>query len=140
MPPPSLAILINTLLCFNASAFCFQEAGRTYGIAPALLKAIAQAESNLDPSAIHHNSNGTVDAGLMQINSIWADKLGPTWNYLFAPCTNVMVGAWILHQCIDDYCYTYAWQAIGCYHSRTPSRRNAYATRIDIILQEGGTP
>ncbi|WP_245803925.1 lytic transglycosylase domain-containing protein [Geothermobacter hydrogeniphilus] len=95
---------------------------------------MAKAESNFGSAAPNHNRNGTVDIGLMQINSIWLDQLGPTWDYLFDPCTNIMTGAWILSRCIQDYSYT--WRAVGCYHSRTPTRRDAYAAHIAAILRE----
>jgi len=127
-----------TLLHTSSYAFCFQEAGQRYGISPLLLKAMAKAESALNPTATNHNRNGTVDIGLMQINSIWADQLGPTWDRLFDPCTNVMVGAWILSQCIQDYGST--WQAVGCYHSRTPAKRDAYAARIAHIFKAERQP
>ncbi len=126
-------ILCFILLPAHTHAFCFQHAGLRYGISPHLLKAIAKAESNLNPIAMNHNSNGTVDVGLMQINSIWADQLGPTWDRLSDPCTNVMVGAWILSRCIKDY--GSSWQAVGCYHSRTPAKRDAYAARIAQIYK-----
>lgn len=132
----SIFLLLLTLLPLPAHAFCFQEAGQRYAVSPWLLWAIAKAESNLDPSAIHKNRNGTIDVGLMQINSIWADQLGKTWDNLGDPCTNVMAGAWILSQCNQDYGYT--WKAVGCYHSRTPSRRDAYAARIAAILERAG--
>jgi len=133
----ALTIFFWAFLCSPSQAFCFQTAGQTYAISPHLIRAIAQAESNLNPSATHHNHNGTVDVGLMQINSVWKDRLGPTWDHLYDPCTNVMVGAWILRQCIDDYGYT--WKAAGCYHSRTPEKRDTYAARIAAILQQGET-
>ena len=131
-------VLCFTLLSTFTHASCFQEAGQQYGVSPDLLRAIAKAESNLNPSATNYNNNGTVDIGLMQINSIWANQLGSTWDYLFDPCTNVMAGAWILSQCIHDYGYN--WQAVGCYHSRTPARRDAYAAKIAHILKMGGYP
>ena len=126
-------ILCFMLLPVHTHAFCFQQAGLRYGISPHLLKAIAKAESKLNPTATNHNRNGTVDVGLMQINSIWADQLGPTWNRLFDPCTNVMVGAWILSRCIQDYGSN--WKAVGCYHSRIPAKRDAYAARIAQIYR-----
>lgn len=127
-----------TLLPAYTHAFCFQEAGQRYGVSQTLLRAIAKAESNLNPSATNHNSNGTVDVGLMQINSIWADQLGSIWNDLFNPCTNIMVGAWILSQCIHDYGSN--WQAVGCYHSRTPAKRDAYAARVAHIFKTETQP
>lgn len=129
-------LLLLAIFPFSAQGFCFQEAAQKYAVSPYLLWAIANAESSLDPSAIHRNSNGTVDIGLMQINSIWAEQLGKTWDRLNDPCTNVMAGAWILSQCFRDYGYT--WQAVGCYHSRTPTRRDAYASRIAAILERAG--
>lgn len=118
----------------SCSAFCFQEAGQRYKVSPWLLWSIAKTESAFDSSAINRNLNGTVDIGLMQINSIWAKQLGKTWDSLHDPCTNVMVGAWILSQCMQDY--GYSWKAVGCYHSRTPERRDAYALRIASILKQ----
>jgi hypothetical protein len=43
-----------------------------------------------------------------------------------------MVGAWVLSQCVRDYGYT--WPAVGCYNSRTPSKRDRYATKIARIV------
>lgn len=132
MRKPLLIVLTSLLTSFSAHAFCFQEAGERYAVSPWLLWAIAKTESSFNPVARHYNPNGSVDVGLMQINSIWADQLGATWSHLDDPCTNVMAGAWVLRQCVQVYGYT--WQAVGCYHSRTPARRDAYAARIAAIL------
>lgn len=118
-----------------AVAFCYEEAGTRYGISPNLLYAISKGESSFNPLAINYNSNGSYDFGLMQINSSWEPtlrKLGVPWDSLANPCTNVMVGAWVLSQCIQDYGYT--WSAVGCYNSRTPSKRDRYAARIARII------
>lgn len=115
-------------------AFCFDEAGERYGVSPFALWAITKAESDFNPGAVNYNKNGSIDVGLMQINSIHAKQLGKTWDHLFDPCTNVMTGAWVLRQCIDQYGNT--WEGIGCYNSRTPSIRNAYAARIAKIIQQ----
>lgn len=118
-----------------ADSFCYAEAGSRYGISPNLLYAISKGESSFNPVAINYNSNGSYDYGLMQINSSWEPKLrklGVPWDSLADPCTNVMVGAWVLSQCIQDYGYT--WSAVGCYNSRTPSKRDQYAARIARII------
>lgn len=117
-----------------AHAFCFAEAGDRYSVSPLALWAITKAESDFNPGAVNYNKNGSIDVGLMQINSIHAKQLGKTWDLLFDPCTNVMTGAWVLRQCIDQYGNT--WEGIGCYNSRTPSIRNAYAARIAKIIQQ----
>jgi soluble lytic murein transglycosylase-like protein len=121
----------------QAEAFCFENAGNKYGISPTLLHAISQRESSFNPAAINYNTNGSYDFGLMQINSSWEPslrKLGIPWNSLADPCTNVMVGAWVLSGCIRDYGYT--WPAVGCYNSRTPSKRDRYAEKIARIVRQ----
>lgn len=94
---------------------CFELAGSKYGISARLLKAIARAESGLDPTAINQNRDGSYDYGLMQINSRWSDVLSDDWIYITDPCYNVMVGAWVLRQCMERYGYT--WDAIACYNT-----------------------
>jgi len=129
-------LCISIGLANQAAAFCFEEAGYRYGISPHLLYAISKGESSFNPLAVNYNSNGTYDYGLMQINSSWEPalrKLGISWNNLSDPCTNVMVGAWVLSQCIQDYGYT--WSAVGCYNSRTPSKRDRYAARVARIVK-----
>lgn len=85
-----------------ARASCWEEAGASYGIEPALLKAIAWKESRGHPNAI-----GPVDPktghrayGLMQIYSVHLPllaKYGITKEQLFDACTSQKVGAWV-HQ------------------------------------------
>lgn len=137
-----IALMLSFLISIAQSAhaqssqtFCFEEAGKRYGIAPQLLWGIAKNESSLNPAAVNWNTNGTYDYGVMQINSSWEPslrKMGVPWQSLSDACTNVMAGAWILRQCIDDFGYN--WNAIGCYNSRTPSKRDAYARRVAMTL------
>lgn len=127
-------------LAMPASAACFQEAAARYPVSPQVLWAIAKHESNLNPAAINRNSNGTMDIGLMQINSIWLPQLsayGYTAERLLTDaCANVMAGAWILSQQVRRYGNT--WDAIGRYHSATPGRRHGYALAIHGILRKNG--
>lgn len=119
----------------TARAFCFQEAAARYNVAPELVWSISKHESGLNPAAINWNTDGSYDFGLMQINSIHADdlrKAGIAWESLADPCTNVMVGTWLLSQRIREYGYT--WKAIGAYHSKTPSKRDRYAQSIAKLL------
>src|SRR6185369_17868181 len=108
-----LAALLGTIVSSNgtANAFCYEEAGAMYGIAPRLLWTISKGESNFNPAAVNYNTNGSYDFGLMQINSSWAPtlrRIGIPWEALADPCTNVKVGAWVLAQCVQDYGYTWA--------------------------------
>jgi len=80
----------------------------------------------------------------MQINSRWQKVLGKRWQYVSNACYNVMVGAWILRQCIDRFGYT--WDAVACYHtgkglSRLKGKRKQraarYIARVRKILGVG---
>jgi len=123
------------LLPALAQAFCFEEAGRLYGVNPRLLQGIARVESGLNPSAINRNRNGTVDLGLMQINSFWLNTLGTSSRELIdKPCYNVMVGAWILSDCLDRHGKT--WKAIGCYNATSHDKRVNYSWKIYRELQK----
>lgn len=135
----SLPIYLLLLAAAN-SAFaesCWSSASERYGIHDTLLRAIALTESAMDSTAINHNTNGSVDVGLMQINSRWFPQLaemglqpGDLWN----PCTNIHVGAWILAGEIRRFGYT--WQAVGAYNAgpaltvAREQRRRKYAQRV----------
>lgn len=123
------------LLPRAAEAFCFEEAGETYGVPPGLLWAIAKVESNFNPAAVCYNRDGSYDYGVMQINSRWAGRLGPRlWNSLNDPCTNVKVGASILADCLGRYGYT--WEGIGCYNAVSLDKRAAYARHVITVIEQ----
>jgi hypothetical protein len=135
-----IAVLVVAVFLLAASgavaadSLCFDEAGAKYGINPLILRAIAKVESNFNPRAINWNRNGSYDFGVMQINSSWGYTLGREWwSTLGDPCTNIKAGAMILSACMDKYGYT--WEAIGCYNSRTPDKRDRYAMMVYKQLQ-----
>lgn len=120
------------------TAECWEEAGKYYNVDPRLLYTIAYVESGLNPNAVNDkNHDGTVDIGLMQINSFWLETL-KTFNIgtneLLDPCTNVAIGAWILRQSLDSF--DSYWEGVGAYNAgtgRTDDRyklRMAYANRV----------
>lgn len=130
-----LAALLLAGTAAHGEEYCFDEAGAAYGINPRILRAIAGVESNLAPRAINWNRNGTYDFGVMQINSSWESTLGRAWwNTLGDPCSNIKGGAMILAGCMKKYGYT--WEAIGCYNSRTPDKRDRYARLVFRKLRE----
>ena len=134
----TLLCLAEAMPCPAASlAECFMTAGQRYQVAPTLLQAMAATESDFDPLTRHVNQDGSVDVGIMQINSVWFPVLrqfgiGP--RTLWDPCYNIQVGAWILAGNIRRYGYT--WRAVGAYNAgtgadlETERRREAYARRI----------
>jgi len=115
---------------------CWQEAGSRYQIAPVLLYAIARTESALNPAASHRNRNGSIDIGLMQINSAWLPELaryGISEHDLWQPCTNIHVGAWVLAQKIKKL--GMSWDAVGAYNAATPYKRTHYAWKVYANLE-----
>lgn len=110
---------------------CRVHAAQIYDLPVELLEAIERTESGCDPYAVGVNRNKTVDLGRMQVNSSWLPKLegyGIGMPELLDRCTNVMVGAWILAQAVDEHGLN--WKAVGAYHSRNPKLANAYAWRV----------
>ena len=126
-----IVLLLGFLACALPAHACWQEAGNRYQIAPALLYAIARTESALNPAASHRNHDGSVDIGLMQINSAWLPQLarhGISARQLWDPCTNIHVGAWVLAQQISELGMT--WNAVGAYNASTPLKRTKYAWKV----------
>jgi soluble lytic murein transglycosylase-like protein len=116
----SLFVLLSFALDARART-CWEEAGSRYGVSPYLLHAIARVESDLNQRAVnasHRAISGTYDIGLMQINSSNLSALerhGIKEKDLYAPCTNIAVGAWILSQNFSRYGVT--WDAVGAYNA-----------------------
>lgn len=132
------AIIAVTITTGSAHAFCFDEAAAEYDVSAATLWGLAQVENKKgNPLAINWNTNGTYDFGVMQINSSWAETVGlERWSRLNDPCENVKVGAMILSKCLKQYGNT--WVGIGCYHSRTPSKRDSYIMKVYTTLNKAG--
>lgn len=57
-----------------------QNAGFS-GSSAQIIAAIAMAESSLNPSAQHTNSDGSIDRGILQINSRWHPEVSDTCAY-----------------------------------------------------------
>ncbi|MEO5358534.1 MAG: lytic transglycosylase domain-containing protein [Nitrospirae bacterium YQR-1] len=122
------------LLTGNGESFCFEEAGRSFGINPRLLYSIAEVESGLNQQARGININNTEDIGLMQVNSSWISKLSFDRERLFSDsCYNVRAGARILSGCINTYGYN--WKAVGCYNAVSTTKRIAYSWKIFNALK-----
>ena len=134
-----LTATLASALCAHPAAaanLCFEQAGARYGVSPLILQAIAQQESGMNPRALHRNSNGTRDIGIMQINSSW---LGFLARYrinetdLLDACTNIHVGAWILASNFQRM--GVSWEALGAYNAVSPDKRARYATQVIARLR-----
>lgn len=128
--------LLGLLYGASVQAFCWETVASRYDIEPELLQAIAGVESDYRPTALNHNSNGSRDIGLMQINSSHLPQLlsrGITEKRLLEePCLSIEVGASILAQLISRYGYN--WMAIGSYNAGPGKNRGSarlrYAQRV----------
>lgn len=142
--------IASLIFAVSGSAFaqsCWKSASERYAIHVSILHAIARTESAMKPEAINRNINGSVDVGLMQINSRWFPQLaemgiqpGDLWN----SCTNIHVGAWVLAGYIRQF--GYGWRAIGAYNAGPSSKasseekRRIYAQRVYHNLVSGTDP
>lgn len=116
---------------------CLQRAAALHHVDLRLLRAIAKVESSFNPGATNHNTNGTGDTGLMQINDSWLPtlaKFGIKKADLYDPCTSAYVGAWILAHNIRDHGMT--WRAVGSYNSPRSVNQQVYAEKINRALAE----
>lgn len=110
---------------------CIHQAAYAYHVPVALILAIIKVEGG-KRGTISKNKNGTRDFGIMQINSVWLEKLRP---YGFTPeriqydaCANIWVGAWILSQHMKKS--SEIWKSIGNYHSYTDKENKAYQWKV----------
>lgn len=122
-------------------ARCLKSSAHYYSLPLALLKAIRVSEGG-SVGGWRRNADGSLDYGVMQINSRWLPRLaqaGYTAQVLvYDACASIAAGAWILAQAlaergawnrgdVDPSAY---WRAVGNYHSRTPPRNRRYAEQV----------
>lgn len=89
-------------------------------VAPSTMLKIAQVESSLDPTKKHVNKDGTVDYGLMQINSKNFDWLGLTKEAAMDPCRSIAASAQLL-------------ASFSRYNSGSPTRSLGYALKVQGV-------
>jgi soluble lytic murein transglycosylase-like protein len=129
-------LFLLLILSQSALANCWNKAAHYYHVDPYLLYAIANVESGMNPYAVGKNHDGTIDVGLMQINSTHFTELeqhGISERRLMTePCTSIMVGASILSGMIKVYGYN--WEAVGAYNAGLKKenypKRMVYAHKV----------
>lgn len=128
-------VLMPALAASCARADCIADAAARHQVNADVLRAIGWQESRLQPLALGHNANGSVDVGAFQINSSHLAELarhGIDRASLDDGCMSAEVAAWHYRRQIDREGNT--WLAVGAYHSRTAGRAAWYANRIATIL------
>lgn len=114
-------------------------ASSRHGVNPDLLLAILRVESGLRTDPVRRNTNGSIDVGIAQINSIHFAELrrhGVEWPHLLKPCVGIFVAAWHLRNQVLRHGNT--WFAVGAYHSVTPQFNQAYRERVMRELRRMG--
>lgn len=85
---------------------CVDDYARIYDVPRVIIEAVAEQEGGR-PGIVRKNSNGTVDVGVMQINSAWFEPGNPVdlpsrgitlERVRDNACLNIAIGTWILHQ------------------------------------------
>jgi len=121
---------------------CIDGAARQHRIHPAVLRAVLNVESRLNPSARNHNANGTVDLGVGQINSVHLPELsrmGISEAHLLEPCVGTYVAAWHLGRQLRRHGEN--WWGVGSYHSLTPQHNRRYQVLVyNEMVRAGALP
>ncbi len=126
----ALLLLCGTSLGARA---CWHEVAQRHGVPADLLYAVAKVESNLNPRAVnrsHFQRTGSVDIGLMQINSRHLPTLarrGITQESLYEPCVNLDVGAWLLADLFSRR--GLSWDSVGAYNAACTQLKGESCTR-----------
>jgi len=129
-------LILHVILLSSARGDCFDDAASWQGVHAGVLRAISIRENARCDATLHVNTNGTVDIGCMQINSIHLPELaayGISAKELLDSCINIFVGARHYKKMVLKYGNT--WKAVGAYHSQTPARRDAYARSVEAIFR-----
>jgi hypothetical protein len=128
---------------------CVVEAARANDVPLAALLGILAVEGGRVGEALR-NTNGTFDLGPFQLNTcnltlLEAQGFAPE-SILRDGCVNVHAAAKLLRLELERA--GNIWAAVGAYHSRTPTKRNAYIAKVraqlvrmsgrGIALPEGG--
>lgn len=114
-------LLLGTLISSISNASCFDTVGSKYRLDPDYLRAIAFKESKYKPQSIGKNKDGTIDIGMMQINSSnidWLRRAFPDISIrklLVDTCYNIHVGGYVLNE--NFKIYGRRWVAVGDYNA-----------------------
>jgi soluble lytic murein transglycosylase-like protein len=112
-----------------ADAACFELAASKHGVSAQLLCAIAWVESSGRASALnesHVQRTGSVDIGLMQINSSHLPALARFSigkKELTDGCISAHVGAWLLSDLFKRH--GQGWEAVGAYNAACTQLKGA---------------
>lgn len=118
---------------------CIVPASEFHTVNYHLLRAILRVESGLRAQVVSRNSNGSVDVGIGQINSLHFSELakhGIAPESLLDACVATYVSAWYLRKTILTHGNT--WEGVARYHSSTPQFNRRYQVLLKNELIKAG--
>ena len=116
---------------------CMALVAQIYSLPPRVLPSIQVVEGG-GPGVQHHNVNGSVDLGVMQVNTAWLPALSRYTQLnqaevrnrlLDRACFNIAAAGLILRTYLDETRGD-LMQAIGDYHSHTPMLNQNYQIKV----------
>jgi soluble lytic murein transglycosylase-like protein len=108
------------------------KAARKHSVPIQVLRAVATIESSYGKRAVlRKNKNGSYDTGPMQINSVHWNTTCKQYDVSTLQ-GNANCGALLLSKALKHKADP---QAVGRYHSKTPSLKSKYETKVRKILQ-----
>ncbi len=132
----------------------FDSAAAMFNVPRAWTRAIAEVESGNDAFALNiggksyyfatkeealqvaeevKKTGGSFDAGVMQVNSQWLERLNIPLPAALDPEANILLGSWILSEEIKQHGRN--WTAVGRYHSPSEDRGNKYVEQVKQALK-----
>jgi soluble lytic murein transglycosylase-like protein len=119
---------------------CMLQAAQFYSLPPRVLPTISVVEGGA-PGVVHHNTDGSADLGVMQVNTLWvqpiAARIHETPDAVQArltgdPCFNIAAAALILRGYLNET-HGDLMQAVGDYHSHTKLLNLAYRSHVVAV-------
>jgi len=116
---------------------CIEAAAALHRLPPAVVLILLSVEGGT-LGHVSQNTNGTVDIGPMQVNTIWVSVVAKHWSATSAEtyaalrdnfCANVEAGTWILRQAMDQ-AHGDFWDGVGFYHSHDPRYKADYLRKV----------
>lgn len=121
------------------AAYCFVSASHRFKLPPESLLSLAMVEGG-KTGMKSLNTNGSLDLGIMQVNTVWLKSASPLSPYINISllandiCTNIHTAAWILASNVTKSRGD-LWRAVGMYHH--PSNERAaqqYIQKVNMKL------
>lgn len=127
-----------------ATVDCVVEAAKRQDVPANILLAVASVESGKNGSAIK-NSNGSLDLGHFQLNTIHWQKNGLFMragisknDVQWRGCYNAELAAWLIKQRINENTGQDYWTRVANYHSKTQKYNIRYRSKLIPLAEQWG--